>query len=229
MRRQAGRTASYRLGPLGTAWDRINFFLRAQKLLKNRVGGLRFSFVGTQPVVGPPGRAPCRNVPEYAAWHNMVPGTGWKSVRRCGDCSSGNSPGRRPALQSKCAVPHAGGQPRGTRRPPSLRSFRLRRATARQAGASSKSLIYHQKWQEIALQVSRFLAGYEENRRFSTHFSPVRGLISRLLRRFRPIFIFFGARFLAKAPTSDVGVHAKGAKVLAHGRQSRREFGFDRG
>jgi hypothetical protein len=99
---------SVRFGPPGTAWDRINFFLRVENGVKNRPGGLSFSQAGTPPVVGPSKRAPFRNMP---------PGTTWSrgSARRVCDVAggfrTGNSPGRRPALQSEGAVPHAEGQP----------------------------------------------------------------------------------------------------------------------
>ncbi len=55
----------------------------------------------------------------------------------------------------------------------------------RDYGATSKSLIIRLKPAELRLQGGWFLATYEENSGFSTHFSPVRGLISRRLRRNR--------------------------------------------
>jgi hypothetical protein len=52
----AGRSASVRLGPTGTAWDRINFFL-SKNGGKNQSGRLWLRFARPQPVVV------CRNMP----------------------------------------------------------------------------------------------------------------------------------------------------------------------
>jgi hypothetical protein len=77
VRNEAGRTASVRISPPGTAWDRINFFLHAKL-------GKKIGFADCVVV--------CRG---HHLW-------GWAALGRFRISDTGSEvPGRRPALQSR--------------------------------------------------------------------------------------------------------------------------------
>ncbi len=101
-----------RFVPLGTAWDRLGpdkFFSPRTKLTEESPWRPLVFLCG---YTTGSGSFRTGSIPEYAGWLNLVPGTGWKIVRRCGGFCTSNLPGRRRALHWKCAVAHAGGQPR---------------------------------------------------------------------------------------------------------------------